>query len=96
MKVFWVTVASSVFRTQKGRNQRSHAVPEHVLIPQDLLDDSAPDCFQQGLFQQLQRPGKRDALSQSAVHQQTVLCSSSRMSYTLPHTSGTPRSTSRP
>ena len=45
MKVFWVTVVSSVFRTQKGRNQRSHAVPEHVLIPQDLLDDSAPDCF---------------------------------------------------
>ena len=47
MKVFWVTVVSSVFRTQKGRNQRSHAVPEHVLIPQDLLDDSAPDCFEQ-------------------------------------------------
>ena len=45
MKVFWVTVVSSVFRTQNGRTQRSHAVPKHVLIPQDLLDDSAPDCF---------------------------------------------------
>ena len=47
MKVFWVTVVSSVFRTQNGRTQRSHAVPEHVLIPQDLLDDGAPDRPQQ-------------------------------------------------
>ena len=41
MKVFWVTVVSSVFRTQKGKKQRSHAVPEHVLIPQDLFVDGA-------------------------------------------------------
>ena len=69
MKVFWVTVVSSVFRTQKGRNQRSHAVPEHVLIPQDFLDNSTPDCFQQGLFQQLQRTGQRDLQRGPAVHQ---------------------------
>ena len=50
------TAVSSVFRAQERGNQRSHTVPEHVLIPQDLLDDSAPDGLPQGLFQQLQRP----------------------------------------
>ena len=69
MKVFWVTVVSSVFRTQNGRTKRSHAVPEHVLIPQDFLDNSTPDCFQQGLFQQLQRTGQRDIQRGPAVHQ---------------------------
>ena len=94
MKVFWVTVVSSVFRTQNGRTKRSHAVPKHVLIPQDLFDDGPPDRLQQGLFQQ---PGNETSSGDLPSIKQTVLCSSSRMSYTLPHTSGTPRSTpSRP
>ena len=69
MKVFWVMVVSSVFRTQNGRTQRSHAVPKHVLIPQDLFDDGPPDRLQQGLFQQLQRTGQRDLQRGPAVHQ---------------------------
>ena len=54
-------------------------------------------AFSRGFFSSSRGPGNETSSGDLPSIKQTVLCSSSRMSYTLPHTSGTPRSTpSRP
>ncbi len=47
-------------------------------------------AFSRGFFSSSRGPGSETSSGDLPSIRQTVLCSSSRMSYTLPHTSGTP------